>query len=164
MSNNNVYVGKVIAVNKQRAKVKIEQRPGEQRPKMLDCWNACEAKRGTRVIVGKQSLDEKKAQMIVYGIPVLTALAGAAFGRAIAHFFSAPVWQIVVLSTLVWLAFWTGRTAAGWPWGWSMPGTSRRVSGPRWNSGPSPAISAMGRFTTPKGKKWRFKPCWGKTI
>ena len=40
MSNNNVYVGKVIAVSKQRAKVKIEQRPGEQRPKMLDCWNA----------------------------------------------------------------------------------------------------------------------------
>ncbi|ADB48186.1 SoxR reducing system RseC family protein [Acidaminococcus fermentans] len=104
MSNNNVYVGKVIAVSKQRAKVKIEQRPGEQRPKMLDCWNACEAKRGTRVIVGKQSLDEKKAQMIVYGIPVLTAVAGAAFGRALAHFFSAPVWQVVVLSTLVWLA------------------------------------------------------------
>ena len=71
---------------------------------MLDCWNACEAKRGTRVIVGKQSLDEKKAQMIVYGIPVLTAVAGAAFGRALAHFFSAPVWQVVVLSTLVWLA------------------------------------------------------------
>lgn len=153
MSNNNVYVGKVIAVNKQRAKVKIEQRPGEQRPKMLDCWNACEAKRGTRVIVGKQSLDEKKAQMIVYGIPVLTALAGAAFGRAIAHFSLLPCGRS-----------WCSALWCGWPWGWSMPGTSRRVSGPRWNSGPSPAISAMGRFTTPKGKKWRFKPCWGKTI
>ncbi|WP_337383241.1 SoxR reducing system RseC family protein [Acidaminococcus timonensis] len=104
MSNNSVYVGKVIAVNKQRAKVKIEQRPGEQRPKMLDCWNACEAKRGTRVIVGKQSLDEKRARMIVYGIPVLTTLAGLAFGKAIAHFFAADSWLVILSSVIVWLA------------------------------------------------------------
>ena len=44
---SNIYVGKIIAVNKQRAKVKIEQRPGEQRPKLLDCWNACKAKHGS---------------------------------------------------------------------------------------------------------------------
>ena len=104
MSNNSVYVGKVIAVNKQRAKVKIEQRPGEQRPKMLDCWNACEAKRGTRVIVGKQSLDEKRARMIVYGIPVLTTLAGLAFVKAIAHFFAADSWLVILSSVIVWLA------------------------------------------------------------
>ena len=101
---SNIYVGKIIAVNKQRAKVKIEQRPGEQRPKLLDCWNACKAKPGTRVIVGKQTLDEKKMKMIIWGIPALTALAGALFGRAIAHFFSIPVWQMVVLSMVVWLA------------------------------------------------------------
>ena len=153
MSNNNVYVGKVIAVSKQRAKVKIEQRPGEQRPKMLDCWNACEAKRGTRVIVGKQSLDEKKAQMIVYGIPVLTAVAGAAFGRALAHFFSAPVWQVVVLSTLVWLAL-----------GLVYARNFKKSVRTRWNSGPSPDTSAMGKSTTPRGKKWRSKECWGKII
>ena len=93
---SNIYVGKIIAVNKQRAKVKIEQRPGEQRPKLLDCWNACKAKQGTRVIVGKQSLDEKRMKMIIWGIPALTAVAGAAFGRAIAHFFSIPVWQMGV--------------------------------------------------------------------
>lgn len=104
MSNNSVYVGKVIAVNKQRAKVKIEQRPGEQRPKMLDCWNACEAKRGTRVIVGKQSLDEKRAKMIVYGIPVLTTLAGLLFGKAIAHFFAADSLLVILSSVIVWLA------------------------------------------------------------
>ena len=98
---SNIYVGKIIAVNKQRAKVKIEQRPGEQRPKLLDCWNACKAKQGTRVIVGKQTLDEKRMKMIIWGIPALTAVAGAAFGRAIAHFFSIPVWQMVVLSMLV---------------------------------------------------------------
>lgn len=102
--NNGVYVGKVIAVNKQRAKVKIEQQPGQQRPKLLDCWNACEAKRGTRVIVGKQTLDEKKAKWIIRGIPTLALLAGAAFGRAIAHFFtSVATWQIVLLSAAVWL-------------------------------------------------------------
>ena len=99
-----IYVGKIIAVNKQRAKVKMEQSPGEQRPKLLDCWNACKAKQGTRVIVGKQTLDEKKMKMIIWGIPALTALAGALFGRAIAHFFSIPVWQMVVLSMVVWLA------------------------------------------------------------
>ena len=40
MSNNSVYVGKVIAVNKQRAKVKIEQRPGgtaSQDAGLLEC-------------------------------------------------------------------------------------------------------------------------------
>ncbi len=104
MSNNSVYVAKVIAVNKQRAKVKIEQRPGEQRPKMLDCWNACEAKRGTRVIVGKQTLDEKKAKMIIYGIPVLTVLAGLAFGKAIAHFFASDSSIVLLSSVIVWLA------------------------------------------------------------
>ena len=43
-------------------------------------------------------------KMIIWGIPALTALAGALFGRAIAHFFSIPVWQMVVLSMVVWLA------------------------------------------------------------
>ena len=104
MSNNSVYVGKVIAGNKQRAKVKIEQRPWEQRPKMLDCWKAGEAKRGTRVIVGKQTLDEKKAKMIIYGIPVLTVLAGLAFGKAIAHLFASDSSSVLLSSVIVWLA------------------------------------------------------------
>ena len=44
------YIGIVTAVSGQRAKVRIERglKKGEK-PRILDCWNTCEAKNGSFV-------------------------------------------------------------------------------------------------------------------
>jgi len=116
----NTYIGTVVAIHGQQARVKIEQKPGEQRPKQLDCWNACEAKRGMRVLVERQEVEAGKAKLIARGIPVLTAVAGAAFGRAMAHFFPLPQWQVVLGSTVIWLLL-----------GWNYARNFRKVVNPR---------------------------------
>ncbi len=96
------YVGTVISRDGQLARVKIEQVPGRQGPKLLDCWNACEAKKGTRVLVERQSLEADKAKLIVRWIPILTAVAGAAFGRAVAHFLPLPLFVVILGMAAIW--------------------------------------------------------------
>jgi hypothetical protein len=98
------YVGKVTALKGQRAQVVIERAVGSGThvPRVLDCWNVCEAKKGARVRVERQELDEKKGKWIVRGIPLLTILAGGAFGRAIAPYFPVPTWQIMGISAIIW--------------------------------------------------------------
>jgi hypothetical protein len=111
------YIGKVSAVKGQRAQVIVERAvdAGTHVPRVLDCWNVCEAKMGARVRVERQTLDEKKGRWIVKGIPLLTLLAGAAFGRAVAPYFPIPHWQTVVASMIIWLLL-----------GWNYARTFRR--------------------------------------
>lgn len=68
------YIGIVTAVSGQRAKVRIERglKKGEK-PRILDCWNTCEAKKGTYVEVEEQTLGERQGKWIVRGIPLLTS-------------------------------------------------------------------------------------------
>ena len=65
------YIGIVTAVSGQRAKVRIERglKKGEK-PRILDCWNTCEAKKGTYVEVEEQTLGERQGKWIVRGIPL----------------------------------------------------------------------------------------------
>lgn len=97
------YIGTVVSRDGQLARVKIEPVPGRQGPKLLDCWNACEAKKGTRVRVERQSLEGDKAKLIVRWIPILTAVAGAAFGRAVAHFLPLPQFVVIPGMAAIWL-------------------------------------------------------------
>ena len=97
------YIGTVVSRQGQIARVRIEQIPGKQGPKLLDCWNACEAKKGTRVLVERQSVEASKAKLIARWIPVLTTVAGAAFGRAVARYVPLPQWVVMVGMALIWL-------------------------------------------------------------
>ena len=86
------YIGIVTAVSGQRAKVRIERglKKGEK-PRILDCWNTCEAKKGTYVEVEEQTLGERQGKWIVRGIPLLTLLAGAIFGRAVSRYLNSLI-------------------------------------------------------------------------
>lgn len=99
------YVGKVVALDGQRARVAIERKKGDGShvPRVLDCWNVCEAKRGARVRVERQTMDEKKGRWLMRSIPVLCLVAGAAFGRAVAPYSPLSPWLTAVLSAAVWL-------------------------------------------------------------
>ncbi len=120
------YIGYVTERKGQRAKVKIDRSmyKGTNIPKFLDCWNACEAKVGCQVEVGRQEVNSRKAKMIVYGIPLLCAVAGAVFGNGIARFFRWPVLESVAGGTLLWLFL-----------GWSYVGPFRKevvAKGEQW--------------------------------
>jgi len=97
------YIGTVVSRNGQQARVRIEPVPGKKGPKLLDCWNACEAKSGMRVRVERQSVEADKAKLIARWIPILTAVAGAAFGRAVAHFLPLPPAVVFIGMAVIWL-------------------------------------------------------------
>lgn len=111
------FIGYVTERKGQRAKVKIDRsaHKGTNVPKFLDCWNACEAKVGTQVEVGRQEVNSHKAKLIIYGIPFLCAVAGAVFGNGIARFFRWPVMESIIGGTLLWLVL-----------GWSYVGPFRK--------------------------------------
>ena len=120
------FIGYVIERKGQRAKVKIDRSrcKGTNVPKFLDCWNACEAKIGSEVEVGRQSVNPHKAKLIVYGIPLLCAVAGAVFGNGIARFFRWPSMESIIGGALLWLAL-----------GWSYVGPFRKevvAKGEQW--------------------------------
>jgi positive regulator of sigma E activity len=111
------YIGYVTERKGQRAKVKIDRTryKGTNVPKFLDCWNACEAKVGSEVEVGRQEVNPRKAKLIVYGIPLLCAVAGAVFGNGIARFFRWPFLESVIGGAVLWLVL-----------GWSYVGPFRK--------------------------------------
>ena len=107
------YIGIVTAVSGQRAKVRIERglKKGEK-PRILDCWNTCEAKKGTYVEVEEQTLGERQGKWIVRGIPLLTLLAGAIFGRAVSRYLPFDLGVTMFIGAIVWglLGFQYART------------------------------------------------------
>lgn len=103
-------IGYVTERTGQRARVKIDKNKSAKPnlPKFLDCWNACEAKKGTQVMVEVRVLSPKKAKMTIYGIPVLALLAGLAFGNGFAIAFGwSKMWSIIGGGVLWFLLGWT---------------------------------------------------------
>lgn len=111
------YIGYVMERRGQRAKVRIDRNRsrGEHIPKFLDCWNACEAKVGMEVEVGIHQMNPKMEKFIMYGIPLLSAIAGGTFGRSVSMFFQWPVIPTIIGGTILWTYL-----------GWSYIGSFRR--------------------------------------
>lgn len=96
--------GIVIKKQGERAEVKIDKTrsTGSNLPKYLDCWNPINAKAGDIVGVEYQKLDKRKAQMIMYGFPILGLLAGAAFGNSLAVFFHMDRLMFILGGAVLW--------------------------------------------------------------
>lgn len=111
------FVGYVLERKGQRAKVRIDKSEalGTHIPKFLDCWNACEAKVGMTVEVGKHSMNAHMEKLILYGIPALSVVAGGAFGNSLSSFFHWPRISTIIMGCFLWLAI-----------GWSYTGAFRR--------------------------------------
>ncbi len=97
--------GIVIKRQGERAEVKVDKTrsTGSNLPKYLDCWNPVNAKAGEVVGVEYQELDKRKAQLIMYGLPVLGLLAGAAFGNSLAIFFHMDRLYFILGGVVLWL-------------------------------------------------------------
>lgn len=98
-------IGYVTERTGQRARVRIDKKKSTKPnlPKSLDCWNSCEAKIGTQVLVEVQTLSAKKAKVTIYGIPVLALLAGLAFGNGFAIALGWDKMWPIIISGLLWL-------------------------------------------------------------
>lgn len=105
--------GVIVDRKGERARVKVDQENSERKnlPKFIDCWNKIDAKKGMTVKIEMQELDKKKAKMIVYGVPLLFAIAGASFGRVVSDYFSWDMIWTIAGSTALWLFM--GITYAG---------------------------------------------------
>lgn len=97
--------GIVIKRQGERAEVKVDKTKstGSNLPKYLDCWNPVNAKAGEVVGIEYQELDKRKAQLIMYGLPVLGLLAGAAFGNSLAIFFHMDRLYFILGGVVLWL-------------------------------------------------------------
>lgn len=97
--------GIVIKRQGERAEVKVDKTKstGSNLPKYLDCWNPVNAKAGEVVGVEYQELDKRKAQLIMYGLPMLGLLAGAAFGNSLAIFFHMDRLYFIAGGIVLWL-------------------------------------------------------------
>ena len=97
--------GIVIKRQGERAEIKVDKTKstGSNLPKYLDCWNPVNAKAGEVVGVEYQELDKRKAQLIMYGLPVLGLLAGAAFGNSLAIFFHMDRLYFILGGVVLWL-------------------------------------------------------------
>lgn len=102
--------GIVVRKQGERAEVKVDKTESELKglPKYLDCWNPVGAKAGDVIGAEYREPDNKKAKLIVYGLPVAGVLAGVAFGNSMATFFhmdklpfiagGVVLWEIVTIS------------------------------------------------------------------
>ncbi len=111
------YIGYITERRGQRAKVRIDRNKSQDPhpPKFLDCWNACEAKVGMEVEVGRQQMNPKMEKFIIYGIPALSAIAGGAFGNSLSIFFGWAKVPTIFIGCLLWIYI-----------GWSYIGAFRR--------------------------------------
>ena len=98
-------IGYVMERIGQRAKVRIDKSKSTKPnlPKIWECRNACEATKGSQVVVDIQTLSPKKAKMTIYGIPALSLVAGLAFGNGFAIAFGwEKLWPIII-GGILWL-------------------------------------------------------------
>lgn len=97
--------GIVVKKQGERAEVKIDKTKstGRNLPKYLDCWNPVNAKAGDNVGIEYQEMDKRKEQMILYGLPLLGLLAGAAFGNSLAIFFHMEKLYFISGGIILWL-------------------------------------------------------------
>ncbi len=97
--------GIVTKLNGERAEVKVDKSKSSAAsiPRYLDCWNPINAKAGQNVGVEYQALEKRKAQLIIYGLPVLGVIAGATFGNSLALFFHMDKVKFILGGVLLWL-------------------------------------------------------------
>lgn len=98
-------VGLLTERHGERARIKIDKdkSQNEKLPKYLDAWCPINAKVGDVVGIEYQEMDKKKMQMILYGLPVLAVVAGAAFGNSLAIFFNWEKTLPMLLGVVLWL-------------------------------------------------------------
>ncbi|MDY6029810.1 MAG: SoxR reducing system RseC family protein [Acidaminococcaceae bacterium] len=97
--------GVVVKKQGERAEIKVDKAESELTglPKYLDCWNPVNAKPGERVGAEFRDFDDRKAKLIVYGLPLTGILAGYAFGHSLATFFHSDSNYFVIGGIIVWL-------------------------------------------------------------
>ncbi|MEG0831033.1 MAG: SoxR reducing system RseC family protein [Acidaminococcaceae bacterium] len=97
--------GWILEQKGERARIKIDQEKSTapHLPKILDCWNPTNAKPGDKVEIEMRAFDKKKAKMIIYGLPVFSLMAGAAFGNSVAIFFGWQKLWAIVGGMAIWL-------------------------------------------------------------
>lgn len=97
--------GIVVKKSGERAQVKVDKTESELTglPKYLDCWNPVGAKAGDDVGAEYRDFDNKKAKLIIYGLPVTGVLAGVAFGHSLAAFFHQDELPFIIGGVILWL-------------------------------------------------------------
>ena len=100
-------VGLLIEKHGERAKIKLDKDKNIidsfQRLIKPQVYNWINAKVGDVVGVEYQEMNKRKMQMILYGFPVLSVIAGAVFGNSIAVFFDIDKTMPVMLGVVIWL-------------------------------------------------------------
>lgn len=97
--------GIVVKKKGERAEIKVDKTESELTglPKYLDCWNPVGAKAGDTVGAEYRDMDEKKAKLIMYGLPVAGVIAGVAFGNSLATFFHMDQLPFIIGGVALWL-------------------------------------------------------------
>lgn len=97
--------GIVVKKHGERAEVKVDKTESELTglPKYLDCWNPVGAKAGDIVGAEYRDMDETKAKLIMYGLPIGGVLAGVAFGNSLATFFHMDKLPFIAGGVALWL-------------------------------------------------------------
>lgn len=97
--------GIVVKKHGERAEVKVDKTESELTglPKYLDCWNPVGAKAGDIVGAEYRDMDETKAKLIMYGLPIGGVLAGVAFGNSLATFFHMDKLPFIAGGVVLWL-------------------------------------------------------------
>lgn len=97
--------GIVVKKHGERAEVKVDKTESELTglPKYLDCWNPVGAKAGDIVGAEYRDMDETKAKLIMYGLPLGGVLAGVAFGNSLATFFNMDKLPFIAGGVVLWL-------------------------------------------------------------
>ena len=67
--------GIIVKKQGERAEVKVDKAESELTglPKYIDCWNPVGAKAGDVVGAEYRDFDQRKAKLVIYGLPVLPA-------------------------------------------------------------------------------------------
>lgn len=97
--------GIVVKKHGERAEIKVDKTESELTglPKYLDCWNPVGAKAGDIVGAEYRDMDETKAKLIMYGLPLGGVLAGVAFGNSLATFFHMDKLPFIAGGVVLWL-------------------------------------------------------------
>ena len=97
--------GIVVKKQGERAEVKVDKAESELTglPKYIDCWNPVGAKAGDVVGAEYRDFDQRKAKLVIYGLPVAGILAGVACGHSMATFFHMDELPFIAGCIVLWL-------------------------------------------------------------
>ena len=97
--------GIVVKKQGERAEVKVDKAESELTglPKYIDCWNPVGAKAGDVVGAVYRDFDQRKAKLVIYGLPVAGILAGVACGHSMATFFHMDELPFIAVCIVLWL-------------------------------------------------------------